>query len=269
MPLHALAAPCADPRYPALAGAWAVGCGPDGRVDRAVSLDTGALVMLPFASTSPALAPGVVFDLRSGLARLDEGVALLREGVPVVRAAMVAPPSTDGERLALLTRDRVEVGPVDSRTRRSYAARPAEWYPPALAGSWVAWVEDGGEAGEDVLAINTALGGAPVALAAGPGHQRHVVGAGDWLAWVEEGAVTVLDTRSDERAMIPLETGFSAPLALWEGVVCAEIRARGDIDVTCSDGLGAYGPGDQLAPSRFGPWLLYRQEGRTWLRTAP
>lgn len=116
---------------------------------------------------------------------------------------------------------------------------------------------------------------APRPLSAGPGHQRHVVGSGDTLAWVEPGALVIQDTRTGEARHLPVDTGFSAPPTLWGQVACWEERpapgpegARDGVDIRCSDGLDAAGPGHQRWPSRYGPWLLYREGDQPWLRTA-
>ncbi len=271
VPVHALQHSCIDPRYPALAGPWAVGCGPDGLVDRAVNLVSGALVELPTSGRSPALADGALLFVDPRGSRL---VRLSEPGAPVVEQTrfpvpLVAPPAYDGEHLALLAEDHVQVGAPDQRTSRRWDANPSGWYPPALAWPWVAWVEDAGADGEDVRAVNTARAEAPLSLARGPGYERHVVGSGPFLAWVEEDAVIILDTRDGARHAIPAEAGFSAPLSLWQDIVCWERRDGRDLDIRCSDGLVAEGPGHQEAPSRHDRWLLYRAEGQVWLKTAP
>ncbi len=270
VPLHALRERCADPRYPALAGPWAVGCGPDGLVDRAVNLETGALVELPVDGRSPALAEGeLLFVTREGTRRVRLGVG--EDGAELSRYPfpLVAPPAYDGEHLALLAEDHVQVGSPEERAGRRWDARPAGWYPPALAWPWVAWVEDAGPDGEDIRAVDTSRAAEPLSLAHGPGYERHVVGSGPFLAWVEDEHVVILDTRDLGRHAIPARAGFSAPISLWRDVACWERRDGADLDVVCSDGLRAEGPGHQEAPSRFGPWLLYRAAGQVWLLTAP
>lgn len=269
VPLHALEHRCLDPRYPALAGPWAVGCGPGGLVDRAVNLESGALVELGVEGRSPALAEGAVLfvtpttTILVRLERPEERATLSRSPL-----TLVAPPAFDGERLALVGEDQVLLGAPGERLSRRWEARPAGWYPPALAGAWVAWVE-GGDGGEDVYAVDTSRAEGPRALAGGSGYQRHVVGSGTTLAWVEDEAVALMDTRTQELRRLPAKTGFSAPISLWGEVVCWEERGGADLDLRCSDGLVAGGPGHQEAPSRWGPWLLYRSGGRVWLLTAP
>ncbi|MDP6934378.1 MAG: hypothetical protein QGG40_15740 [Myxococcota bacterium] len=265
--MHALSEDCADPRYPALAGAWAVGCGARGEVDRAVSLETGTLIRLPIHYRSPGLAPGVVYGPggEGGMLKLVVPVARGMDAA-TVHLDVVAPAATDGTHVAVLGADQVQAFPAVERSRKVYEAHPAGWYPPALAWPWVAWVEDGGPSGEDVFALDVREGERTV-LAEGPGPQRHVVGSGSFLAWVEsDDSVTVLDTRDDHRTRYDVRTGFSAPPSLWNGVVCWEERGR-DVDIRCSDRVYLGGEGHQQWPSRHDRWLLYREDGQTMLYT--
>jgi len=270
VPVGALAHRCLDLRYPALAGPWAVGCGPSGEVDRAVNVETGAVVLLPHAFASPALAPGVVYAPGGdgALVSLDGGAATEAETPVRIRRELVAPAATDGAHMALLTADRVEIGGVSDPARRSSPAHPAGWYPPALSWPWVAWVEDAGDGHEAVWGWNSSSNAPAHLLAAGGGHARHVVGSGRFMGWVEERAVVVMDTASGAQTRYPAVTGFSAPPTLWQDVVCWETREAGDVDIRCSDGLRADGAGDQESPSRYQQWLLYRVGDQVWLRTA-
>ena len=271
VPLYAFS-PCQDPRYPALAGGWVVGCGPDGLVDRALSLADSGLVVLPEGGRTPALAEAQVIFVTPGGTRLFQlGRPADQQPTGLARypQVTVAPPGFDGHHLALLRADALMVGAPDDRGSHVWEAHPAGWYPPAVAWPWVAWVQDAGEGDEDVYAVNTSRADAPIALAKGPEHQRHVVASGAFLAWVEDARIVVLDTTTMDRHVIPARTGFSAPISLWGRVVCWEERGKDDIDIVCSDGMRADGPGDQEAPSRWGPWLLYRSQGRVWLETAP
>lgn len=277
VPLHGLDHACQDARYPALAGPWVVACGPEGLVDRALSLETGVELRLPAQAAAPGLAEGLLLLVGSpaGGIRLEPGGATLLD-LPQVRTRTLAPPATDGTRGAVLAEGSVSAWPLTERTRVTHPARPVGWYPPALAGQVLAWVQDGGADGEDVWALGLeGEDAAPRPLAGGPGHQRHVVGSGDFLAWVEPGAVVIHDTRTGQERRLPVETGFSAPPTLWGEVLCWEERPapgpegeRDGVDIRCSDGLDAAGPGHQRWPSRFGPWLLYREGDQPWLRTA-
>ena len=267
VPLSGLGIPCADARLPALAGPYAVGCGPGGGVDRAIDLRTGEQLRWKDAGMVPGLGPGVVYSPGRAWVRLLPGGAVV-DPMQAVLGTRVAPATTDGEHLVWLLADAVEIGRKGSDRTTRHAARPMGWYPAALAWPWVAWVEDGGPDGEDVVAVNTSDGQRPRPLAGGPGHQRHVVGQGRRLAWVEDDAILVLDTADQTRTRVAARTGFQAPPTLWQDVLCWETRAQGDVDITCTDGTRADGPGDQLWPSRWEGWLLYRQDRQVWLRTA-
>ena len=97
---------------------------------------------------------------------------------------------------------------------------------------------------------------------------RHVVGSVGELAWVEDGVIVRLNVRTGARQVLHADAGFSAPISLWTDVVCWEDRSGADLDVRCSDGLSAEGPGDQQAPSRWGPYLMYRSDGAVWVTMA-
>jgi len=278
VPVHDFGQECQDPRYPALAGPWIVGCGPSGRVDRALSLESGRELRLPASLSAPALADGLVLSvgLEAAIIRLEESGARQLD-LPLVFSASSAPPATNGTLAAMLSEGRASVWTLEDRSRPLYDARPAAWFPPALSTTHLAWVQDAGEDLEDIWGLDLRSDRPrPIPLALGPSSQRHVVGSGHFLAWVEPEAIVLLETDSGERTRIPARTGFSAPPSLWEGVVCWEERPthppheEGDgVDILCSDRLRADGPGHQRWPSRFGPWLLYRQDGELWLRTAP
>ncbi|MDG1481128.1 MAG: hypothetical protein P8R54_16165 [Myxococcota bacterium] len=245
-----------------------VGCGSDGKVDRALSLSSGAMVVLPLSATSPGLSPAAVYvsGWGGGLLRLTERGAVEEADIPSIHQVPVAPPASDGAWAALLSEGRIQAADIHAPGQQLYEVSVAGWYPPALTDGHVAWVglDDAGE--EDVwwMALPD---GEPALLSGGAGAQRHVVGAGRWLSWVEEDAVVLLDTESGQRQSLSVRTGFSAPPTLWDGVVCWE-EWGADIDIVCSDGLAVRRPGHQQWPSRFGPWLLFREAGQVWLLTA-
>lgn len=270
LPLHELSTPCQDMRYPAMAGPWAVGCGPGGEVDRAVNVETGAVVRLPVQLTSPALAESQLFSTE-GLGAwltLDGAQASAEPRLVRQTPASGAPPAFDGTHTAIFGPDHITVGTPDSRLGQRFKTRPAGWYPPALAWPWVAWVARGEQGQEEVWAVDTSRAAEPRVLAGGAGDARHVVGSASWLAWVEPGQIVRLNVLTGARQVIRADAGFSAPISLWRDVVCWEDRSGEDLDVRCSDGLEARGPGDQSGPSRWGPYLLYRSGGAVWVKAA-
>lgn len=260
-PLYALDAPCQDPRFPALAGPWAVGCGPDGRVDRVIFLPTRARYDLPVALSAPCLAPGWLWD-PGGPGRL-----LRLEGSRATPIDAPAAPSPAGpcavseSRLATQSAQHLSVGPHRG-ARAKLPARPLGWSPLALADRWIAWVEATAPGLPQVYGWD----GTGPATPLGPPGSRHVVGAGGRLAWVEPGAVARW-TPGGTLDRWPADTGFSAGLGFDGELLCWETRGPADLDLRCSDGLVIDGPGHQRAPSQWGPYLLYRAEGHTWLHT--
>lgn len=271
VPLYAASQPCDDPRYPALAGPWVVACGTDGRVDRAVSLDSGRVVDLPRAWRSPGLGPGVVYvpGVRTALLRLTESGVERLDVVRVTREA-VAPPAADPDHVVVLGADGIEAMAATAQQRRVIGASPLGWQPPALSWPWVAWVEDAGRDGADVL-LRDATGSADAeAVGGGPGRQDRVVAQGDWLAWVDEGEVVVRQLSTGSERRVGHGTGFSAAPALYGGEVCWEERTPADgVDIACTDWPGADGPGHQQWPMRWDRWLLWREGDRVMLWTAP
>ena len=253
--MHALSAPCADPRFPALAGPWAVGCGPDGRVDRAVFLPTGRLIPLPMALDTPCVAPGRLWDpsMPNGLIALGAQQAT---SLPARAWGQQAGPcALDGEQGLAQIREGLEHGAAGAGTRTRLDAAPVGWEAVGLANGWIAWTERiNGLAVLHMQAPRAEAKAPPIADGA-----RHVTSAGGALAWIEPQAVASWRPGAASVSRWATHTGFSAPLGFDGLHACWEERARGDLDVRCSDGIVRAGPGDQRAPSRWGPYLLYRE----------
>ncbi|MDP2312300.1 MAG: hypothetical protein Q8P41_05300 [Pseudomonadota bacterium] len=261
---------CRDDRYPALAGPWVVACSPTGRVDRAVHLGTNATVALTDGVVAPGLGDGTLLGPSAGL-------WLLPAPSPVpdltrVIDGVVGPPATDGVHGVFAWAEHVEAFALTDRARDRTDAAPLPWYAAAVAWPWAAWVQEGGLTGEDVWARGAE--GAPIPLARTGRSERHVTGDDRWLAWIDEEGVYVQDMARGERRVYAADTGFVFGLGLWGPVACWEDRGAlragtGDIDVRCSDGVDLHRPGDQRAPYRWGPWLLFREANRTMVATVP
>ncbi len=261
LPLPWLDGPCHDLRYPRLAGEWAVGCGPSGRVDRVLYLESRRTVLLSGAAESPAVAPGVLYapTRDHGLWRLPSPE--VEPDVSLVPLSGLAPPATDGEQAVLAVEEGLQVFRFDERLRRTYEATPAPWYPPAIAGSRVAWV-DLRDGSEDVYVRGP---DGERAVAAGPGHERHVALSGDVVAWIDDEGVSGLDLVTGEGWRVVSDAHTSRRLSLDGGVACWEAWNGLDVDVVCSDGLTWGGPGDQRNPSRQGSRLLVVDDGHALL----
>ncbi len=265
LPLPWLDGPCTDPRYPQLAGEWAVGCGPSGRVDRALHLETRRTVQLEQAATSPAVAPGVVYapTREHGLWRLP--TPEVDPSAPLVPLEGIAPPATDGEVVVLSLEAGVQVFRLDEKVRRTHQARPAPWYPPAVEGDLVAWV-DVREGNEDVWAL---VEGSPVPVATTSLQERHVAVSGDEVAWIDQEGVHGWNRVTGETWWVETDAHTSRRLSLSEGVACWEAWNGLDVDVACSDGSSWTGPGHQRGPDRQGDQLLVVDRGRALLLVLP
>ncbi len=273
IPIYAASNRCRDPRYPQLAGPWIVACGGDGQVDRVLSLHTGAEHALPFSDDSPGVGPGylvVMSDPATMVHLTTEGPEVEPAPTPI-RRRLVAPPSTDGAHIAVLTESHTWAFSTPDRARKMYEAQPAGWFPPALAWPWVAWVQAAEDGTLEVRALEVDSP-SPVILSENGG--KHVTGPGAMdiangrLAWVEPDAVVVMDPLTGERTHNPARTGFNSPITLWNGVVCWETRDGTDLNIECSDGLEVSGAGHQSWPSRWDRWLLYREGDQVLLLTA-
>jgi hypothetical protein len=269
-PLPGLRHRCHDRRFPVLAGPWVLGCGPGGLVDRALHVETGLEVELEAPVESPGFdQSGRVFALGA-----EHGIWSLPDPIPrraeqLGTATPIAPPALSGPGAALISEGRVTRFELGEGPRLSREAEPLPWFTPALVWPTVIWVDgrDQERSGLDLWIWGPE--GPPRALATLPGDQRHVAASRRLVAWVDERGVWLQDQRDGARRLHRAETGFRAGISVFDDVVCWEERREGDIDVACSDGLEARGPGDQGWPSRWGPWLLYRQGGVPWLATAP
>lgn len=263
VPLYDDDAPCADPRYPAVAGGWLFSCDRQGRVAQALRLADGHRVTLPVPAEQPALGPGCVYvpGVGGGLWLLGDGDPVAVEKVAFVPEALAAPPVTDCAHIAILTKDSVQAFAIGDVVRKGHPAHPSGWDPPALAFPLVAWVEEPTPGERDVVALNVETG-ARIPLATGPGPARHVIGADGLLAWVEAEAIAVYDPADGQTRRAPAQTGFSAPPDLDQGIVCYEDRSGADLDLACTDGWRLHRPGHQQAPQRSGALVLFREEGR-------
>lgn len=287
VPLYALDGTCADRRFPRLAGDWAIGCDKGGMLDHAIHLLDGRSIRIDppldprhtAVSAGPTDSSAVLVEVADRTRVVDLRVTGATDRTEVTRlpAAPIAPPTTTARHFAALLPDRVEALAHNTRVRPTFAASPVAWYPPALAWPHVAWVERNAQQRETVWVVQTHPPADPHPILESTHHQRHVVSDGTTFVWVDGGQLRTWNPETDQQQVIPAATGFHAPPTISGGVVCWEerrdppgsARPRADIDILCTDGLSAAGPGDQLFPSRSGPWLLYRSAGHTWLRTAP
>jgi hypothetical protein len=262
VPVYALDHVCSDARYPALAGAWAVGCGPSGLVDRAVYLPTGAVLELPRPAVRPGLAPGWVYASGAGGALMQltptAAVAIV-DDVAVARDPIFAPPAVDGVHVVLQTNERLYVAMPRATAWPSWPVDPQGWDAPALAWPWVAWVD----ADLRVSVMDAALRTPHSVWSTAGTRARHVVSDGQRFAWVEDGDVVLCDPATGDRSRIKARTGFQAPPTLSGDRVCYEERVpdRG-VQLRCNDGTTVAGA---TWPSLWETDLLYRKGDTPWL----
>jgi hypothetical protein len=263
---------CRDDRYPALAGDFVVGCSPSGRVDRAVSLmgSRDLPVALSDGIATPGLGPAAVLAPPAGLWRLPDSQPVSSSFL--ASEPIVGVPATDGAHVAMAWPRHVEAWAVGDATRLRTEAAPLPGQPVALAWPWAAWVEGGGPTREDIWARNAEAQRVPLSRTARS--ERLPAGSGRWIGWVDEGGVYVQDTTRGERRVYPADTGFVFGPSLWGPVACWEDRGAlrtgaGDIDILCSDGVELRRPGNQRAPSRWGPWILFREGEHLLFGTVP
>lgn len=262
-PVHALRRACHDRRFPRLVGPWAIGCGPDGAVDLAVDLRTNALITLASPVDTPGVGEAVLFapGLDGGLWTLP---GTLPEPVKITAGVhTIAPTAVLGRRIALLAKGQVSAFDAASFQRAVHDADPVPWYPPALTPTWMAWVDgrDRTRTGLDIWSLQLPDGRRPVALCQDPGDQRHVVASGDRIGWVDAEGLWIQEMATGTRQHVRAETGFRAAPTLTPTAACWEERDASDVDVVCSDGISIRGPGDQGWPTRYDPWLFFRDEG--------
>lgn len=268
VPVYAASQPCADPRYPALAGPWVVACGADGLVDHVVSVHSGQQFPLPISARSPALGDGTIYipGLRGGLIALQEGGPVRVDGTAVIHTPTVSPAAIRGQRVAVLGEDTVQTALVSEASRRLYPASPVGWYPPALTETGVAWVDTGGQPTNTEIWWMSLSNDQPQQLAA---EGRHVVGSDTHLVWVTDTHLIKHDIADGHQTTVNVQTGFLSAPTIWQDVVCWEHWGElGDVDISCDDGLNVHRPGHQHHPSRWGRWLLFQEAGQSWLMTA-
>ena len=258
---------CQDTRFPTLAGAFAVGCSSTGLVDTAIDLRTGQSLTLTGAVASPGVGVDTLHTPghQRGIWKLPATQATAGSAAPQTR--IDAPTATDGERAALLLDEHVTFFRPGEAQRRLPDARPVPWYAPAIAGDWMAWIDDR-EAqwtGRDLWLLGDDDQSFPLPLSRDASEPRHPAGRERWLGWIDDTHVWIEDMNTGERRGVEAQSGFRAGLGLWGPIGCWEERVTDRIDVACTDGLQAKDAG---WPARHGPWLLYRRGDRVWLATA-
>jgi hypothetical protein len=266
---------CADDRYPALAGTWAVGCVGSDAVNVAVSLQDGRVVTLTAPVRSPALGIGWLWTtgLPAGAWALPDSVrrtygVTSGEGavttlIPRAGVATPAVANVEGHPTAFIPyADHVDRIDLTASSWPVHPAHPAPGEPVALGDAWAAWTERSPRTGADVWALR---GDVVAAIAQGAGDQRLVAGSNNYLWWVDGDAVVRREMSSGAQARFPAQTGFTAGLAVDPAdgsVACWEDRRALEttgVDLWCSNGAHLDRPGDQRWPTMSNGYLLWRE----------
>jgi hypothetical protein len=203
VPLHALASPCQDARYPALAGPWAVGCGKTGEVDRAISLHSGERIALP-PSISPGLGPGVVYAPEVGRIDLSAPAAAKVSRFERNRLSnRTAPPAVSSAGIAVIKDNSVHSLVLGDKVIRSLTsdAPPLGYQPPAISGQQTHPAATGFSAGltlyNGVACWETRTGDdVDIECSDGvqvqqPGHQQYPSRWDRWLLYRDAGVPTL------------------------------------------------------------------------------
>jgi hypothetical protein len=242
---------CEDRRYPRLVGTFIAHCGPSGRVDRALDLSTGETVVLAGGPRAWGVADNEMYGLgrAGGTWKLP---APTPTGADDLVHDAVTPAGFDGKYVSYGARTQVALFIAGERTRRTWVAHPAPWYPPAVRGPQTWWVELQPDGAPTILTVGDAHG-EPTAWTDEPAH--HPVAAGDHLAWVERGDVLVADLQAQTITRYEADAGFESPPAVAGESVCWGDRTSG-FTARCTDGWSA--PGRR--PSGGGPLVLVHSE---------
>lgn len=269
---------CLDDRFPAVVGAWVVGCGPEGRVDAAVHIERGVQARLVRGVRSPAVAsdgsarlfaPGVgVWNLPDAPDAPDSPVTVTPEtGWPIAPLGRLLGAAFDGERAAVTTADTVDLYARGTTARHVATARPLGEVVLVHApeGTRAVWTERGPD---DTLAVvSRGEDARRSTVDFGVAVRGYLAAAERWLhAVTDDGDVVTIDTLTGSSWETPADTGFLHPPSAWGPVTCWEDRAslragRSDLHVRCSDGVDLGRSSRPTSPSRSGPWVVFRESG--------
>jgi hypothetical protein len=248
-----------------------VGCGRSGQVDRALDLQTGQLWQLPTALDAPAKGDSLLWqpNRRSTATLLNSNGPVSH---PLVSPAVLATNSAgtlDMRGGAVTTPTSLQLVTTNKASWTPLPSHPAAGYPPALNGNLVVWVER--VPGGTEIRLRRRDQGPIIRLTHSPtNNPRHPIAHGRGFLWVEDGRIVQYDPTHAYAETIQIDTGFSAPPASDGAHYCWEERsATNGIDVRCSDGVNADGPGHQRWPDRGEAWLLYREGNLPKLRRLP
>ncbi|MEC7985702.1 MAG: hypothetical protein VX278_11105 [Myxococcota bacterium] len=251
VPVHAFPTPCIDPRFPVIHHGWILGCNRRGLVAESYNPQTYRTTQLPagyeYVGLGGAVQLGADGSFSLTTKTLDKKERILE--------AVNAPPAGN-ENIWVYTTDEA-VFYKEGRQAQSVQARPKGWYPPALWGERIVWVENDGVGGETLWLwdLETTR---PLMPSSSP--QRHPIASGLWLGWVEEEKIWLGNFQLNEKRVIDAKAVDR--LALHNEKACWSQWGEDDIDIHCSDGFVLKREKHQLWPSLWGNKLVFQEDGR-------
>jgi hypothetical protein len=263
VPIQALTNPCQNPRYPRILEDYILGCGLDGKVDRAFRFKDGIVTKLPhkenWAEGERIFRTGSPGGLWDPQKEMFQGGRFFGEGV----AAKV-----QYGFIAVLSSDYVAIGDLAKVEQYRRQATPIGWAPPVLLKgidqsnpSKVAWIEWSSN-GMDVVIWEWNSGTEPVRLSTD--RALSLVGEGQDLWWTEANSIEHFNLNSGLRSSISARSAQS--LYIRDGVLCWSAWAISDLDVFCNDGFHLEREGHQEWPQLHESGLYFSERGRLmWL----
>ena len=253
LPIHALSASCMDPRFPVFHHDWIVGCNHHGLIEKLYHPQTRQTLKLPRGYEVVGLGEAIQLG-KDGAFFIEEKTLNRSERI---LEQVNAPPTGRAEVWAYTTEDAVYY--KEGRQAKSITANPIGWYPPALWGGQVVWVEDSD--GKEVLWVwdleNIRI------LTPSSSAQRHPISSGPWLGWIEDAQIQLWNVLDQSKRIINAQVVDR--LALYQETACWSQWGDIDIDIHCSNGFVLKRKKHQLWPSLSVEGLLFQEDGRLML----
>jgi hypothetical protein len=251
LPLHGLHYPCSNPRFPTVLDTMVLGCGPDGSVDRMMSLHDQKIVDLPEKnnwSTGEVLfrtgSPGGIWDPTSK--RWVSDRILVQNAVGRSQFGLIA----------VLGETEILLREKDERIQYQRAAKPIGWHPPAITNNVVAWIEGLEQDAKIVIwhwqegdKITTISSISPLYLYSDESR----------LVWNEPNRIRIYNTETKQSDEI--EVSNIQGLTVDSNLICWSEWVEKDLDIRCDDGFHLRREGNQEWPQLHATGLYFRENG--------
>ena len=146
VPIHQVKVGCLDPRHPAMANGWLSSCDSDGAVEQLIHMESNMAVDLSNASDDWVSPQFWVGGIQGGLFHEGDLDGVYRLVEPLISPAMASDLFVVG-----LGASEVWIKSVMTQKITTIDARPKPWQLPAVLDDQVAWVNDDGHGGADIL----------------------------------------------------------------------------------------------------------------------